>query len=40
LAGTAKQRFSELGGGILHCSLTHEGDNAVAIVIIEDERIS
>jgi holo-[acyl-carrier protein] synthase len=40
LAGTAKQRFSELGGGILHCSLPHEGDNAVAIVIIEDERIS
>ncbi|MDX9828289.1 MAG: holo-ACP synthase, partial [Spirochaetia bacterium] len=38
LEGTAKRRFSELGGGVLHCSLTHEGDNAVAIVLIEDER--
>ncbi len=38
LEGTAKQRFSELGGGVLHCSLTHEGDNAVAIVLIEDQK--
>lgn len=40
LEDTAKQRFLELGGGILHCSLTHEGDNAVAIVLIEDEKVS
>ncbi|MCX7026741.1 MAG: holo-ACP synthase [Spirochaetes bacterium] len=37
LEGTALARFKALGGGKLHCSLTHEGENAVAIVIIERE---
>ena len=35
LEATAVARFEELGGGIIHCSLTHEGENAVAMVIIE-----
>lgn len=35
LEATASARFEELGGGIIHCSLTHEGENAVAMVIIE-----
>lgn len=35
LEGTAKARFDETGGGIVHCSLTHEGENAVAMVVIE-----
>jgi holo-[acyl-carrier protein] synthase len=37
LEGTALARFENSGGGKLHCSLTHEGENAVAIVIIERE---
>lgn len=37
LEGSALERFRETGGGIIHCSLTHEGENAVAIVIIERE---
>jgi len=37
LEGTALARFSGLGGGIIHCSLTHEGENAVAVVIIEGQ---
>jgi holo-[acyl-carrier protein] synthase len=35
LEGSALARFEALGGGTIHCSLTHEGVNAVAIVIIE-----
>jgi len=35
LEGTALARFRESGGGIIHCSLTHEGENAVAMVVIE-----
>jgi holo-[acyl-carrier protein] synthase len=37
LEGTAWERFEASGGGKLHCSLTHEGENAVAVVIIERE---
>jgi holo-[acyl-carrier protein] synthase len=36
LEGTALERFHSTGGGIIHCSLTHEGENAVAMVIIEE----
>ena len=35
LEGTALEHFEKSGGGIVHCSLTHEGENAVAMVIIE-----
>lgn len=35
LEGSAMKRFQSTGGGIIHCSLTHEGENAVALVIIE-----
>lgn len=35
LEGTARARFEEAGGGVAHCSLTHEGENAVAMVVIE-----
>ena len=35
LEGTALAHFENSGGGRLHCSLTHEGENAVAVVIIE-----
>jgi holo-[acyl-carrier protein] synthase len=37
LEGTALERFRSTGGGIIHCSLTHEGENAVAMVIIEED---
>jgi len=37
LEGTASARFAQLGGGKVHCSLTHEGENAVALVVIEKE---
>ncbi len=36
LYGTALARFEAAGGRGLHLSLTHESDNAVAVVIIED----
>lgn len=36
LEGSAMKRFEAIGGGIIHCSLTHEGENAVALVIIEN----
>lgn len=35
LEGGALNRFLSAGGGRIHCSLTHEGENAVAIVILE-----
>ena len=35
LYGKAKAAFERMGGQILHLSLTHERDNAVAVVIIE-----
>lgn len=35
LSGTALKAFEEFGGTHLHLSLTHERDNAIAVVIIE-----
>lgn len=35
LHGTAKARFDALGGGCVQLSLTHEGDMAMAFVIVE-----
>jgi holo-[acyl-carrier protein] synthase len=35
LHGTALDRFNEVGGGKVHLSLTHESDNAIAVVVIE-----
>lgn len=37
LEGKALQAFERAGGGSIHLSMTHEGDNAVAVVIIEKE---
>lgn len=35
LHGRAQQRLTELGGGIMHISLTHSDATAVAVVIVE-----
>ena len=35
LHGAAKERMESLGGQCIHLSLSHEGDNAMAFVIIE-----
>lgn len=35
LHGTALARFREAGGASVHLSLTHESDNAIAVVVIE-----
>lgn len=35
LEGAARREFERHGGGIIHISMTHEGDNAVAVVILE-----
>ena len=35
LHGAAKARFDALGGGCVQLSLTHEGDMAMAFVIVE-----
>ncbi len=35
LEAEALNRCAAAGGGKVHCSLTHEGENAVAIVILE-----
>ena len=35
LEGNARREFERHGGGTIHISMTHEGDNAVAVVIIE-----
>ncbi|MCF7927606.1 MAG: holo-ACP synthase [Spirochaetales bacterium] len=37
LYGTALEAFRRIGGTSLHISLTHERDNAVAVVIIEGD---
>jgi holo-[acyl-carrier protein] synthase len=37
LEGKALWAFERAGGGSIHLSMTHEGDNAVAVVIIEKE---
>lgn len=36
LYGTALKAYEKIGGKSLHLSLTHEKDNAIAIVIIEE----
>lgn len=38
LSGTALDKFLAAGGGRVLLSLTHERDNAIAMVVIEDER--
>ena len=35
LFGNAMRAFEEVGGTSLHVSLTHEKDNAIAVVVIE-----
>jgi holo-[acyl-carrier protein] synthase len=35
LEGNARREFERHGGGTIHVSMTHEGDNAVAVVILE-----
>ena len=35
LHGAAKERLEALGGQCVHLSLSHEGDNAMAFVVIE-----
>jgi len=35
LEGNALREFERHGGGTIHVSITHEGDNAVAVVILE-----
>lgn len=35
LHGAARERLEAIGGGAVHLSLTHEGDTAMAFVIIE-----
>jgi len=35
LHGTALARLREAGGASVHLSLTHESDNAIAVVVIE-----
>ena len=37
LTGAAEAAFKDFGGGRLVCSLSHERDNALAVVIIEGE---
>jgi len=38
LEGAAAAVLSERGGGVIHCSLSHEGDYAVAFVVIEKDQ--
>ncbi len=38
LSGKAKRAFEKMGGKSLHVSLTHEKDNAIAVVIIEGDE--
>ncbi len=35
LHGAAKERLEEIGGGRVHLSLSHEGDTAMAFVVVE-----
>ena len=37
LFGKAKRAFQKFGGEFLHISMTHEKDNAIAVVIIEGD---
>jgi holo-[acyl-carrier protein] synthase len=36
LSGGAKDRLDALGAGVVHVSLTHESDAAVAVVVLEE----
>jgi holo-[acyl-carrier protein] synthase len=38
LTGSAETAFKDFGGSRLVCSLSHERENALAVVIIEGER--
>lgn len=38
LHGTAEDLFRRNGGGVIHLSLTHEKEAAVAVVIIEEDK--
>jgi len=38
LHGTAEDAFTRNGGGVIHLSLTHEKEAAVAVVIIEEDK--
>jgi len=38
LEGNARREFERHGGGTIHLSMTHEGDNAVAVVILEQKE--
>ncbi len=35
LYGTAKKRFNDIGGQSVFVSMTHERDNAIAVVVLE-----
>jgi holo-[acyl-carrier protein] synthase len=35
LYGTAKERFKDIGGKSVFVSMTHERDNAIAVVVLE-----
>ncbi len=35
LYGTAQEKFRALGCSVIHLSLTHESDNAIAMVVLE-----
>jgi len=37
LYGTARERFEAAGGRTIHLSLTHESDNAIAMVVMEGQ---
>ncbi len=37
LSETARDALNRVGGGVIHLSLTHERENAVAMVVIEGE---
>ena len=38
LSGTAKEAMNRKGASIIHLSLSHERDNAIAMVVLEYER--
>jgi len=36
LTGPALERFAAMGGRKIHLSITHDGDRAAALVVLED----
>jgi len=38
VSGTALSALQDCGAGKIHVSLTHERDNAIAMVVLEDEK--